>query len=243
MSEVQLLPLTIKATADITKHRMVKASGVHTGAGETAFGVARTSVDNGERFTADTYGVINVETGAAVTEFGLLESDASGRAVNRVAGSTVGVALKAATAAGQLIPVFFYPGTPINVVQPQIKLTAGTGGVTEGRAVTAAGVHATAGGTGNPGQKIVGFATKTVSANTEVAIQTGGEITASLAASQTIVAGDSLKTTADGRLVKCVFNSSTDWAVAIALEAVTTTANPAPIKVLITPTAAATVTA
>lgn len=243
MSTKDLLPLTLKATAAVSKHRFVTPAGAHTGAGAQCFGVSRMKAAAGEFFTVDTYGIALVETGAAVTQYSNVESDSTGRAIDRISGSICGVAMESASGAGKFIPVFVYPGTPISVPQPQIQLTAGTGGVIQGRAVTAAGVLATAGGTGNPGQKIVGFAVFSASDGDQVTVQTGGQITASLAASQTVAVGDSLKTTADGRLVKCTFSSSTDWAVAIALEAVTTTSNPADIKVLITPTAAVTVTA
>lgn len=118
-------PLMFKAfTAGgaISPSRIVRFSAADTvvqaaAATESMFGVnSDLSVANGERCEVMTDGIAWVEAGAAVTIGALITADSVGRGVaaapaagvnNRV----IGVALDAATAAGDLIRVLLSPGS------------------------------------------------------------------------------------------------------------------------------------
>lgn len=102
-------PITIVATAAITAQRFVTALGAPAGAGANIIGVAAMPAANGEPFTVDTLGVVTVESGAAVTAGGLVQADATARAIDRAAGAIVGRALDGAAAAGQNIRVLLIP--------------------------------------------------------------------------------------------------------------------------------------
>lgn len=118
-------PLMFKAFtagAAINPARIVRFSAADTviqaaAATESMFGVnSDLSVANGERCEVVTDGIAFVEAGAAVTIGALITADASGRGVaaapaagvnNRV----IGVALDAASAAGDFIRVLLSPGS------------------------------------------------------------------------------------------------------------------------------------
>lgn len=107
--DMGVCPITQIATAAITAQRFVTALGAVAGAGANALGVAAQPAAIAEPFTVDTLGVVSVEAGAAVTAGGLVQSDATGRAIDRVAGAIVGRALDGAAAAGQMIRVLLIP--------------------------------------------------------------------------------------------------------------------------------------
>lgn len=105
---LQTLPLTLTGT--VTGNRFVKYDGTQTGAGENSMGVARTSGVSGDVIPVDTDGTAVVEAGAAVTAGDTLKADSSGRGITwATSGAKIGVALQAATAAGQFIEVKLMP--------------------------------------------------------------------------------------------------------------------------------------
>lgn len=105
-----IVTLTIAATGTITAHRFVTPAGAQAGADANAIGVARSSAVSGDRLPVDSLGTATVESGAAVTLGATVKIDAQGRAIPWVtSGARVGIALEAATAAGQFIEVFLLP--------------------------------------------------------------------------------------------------------------------------------------
>lgn len=59
----------------------------------------------GQAATVGIFGVTNVTAGAAITAGAVVQSNTTGQAIPLAAGTALGVALQAATAAGELIPV------------------------------------------------------------------------------------------------------------------------------------------
>lgn len=103
---ISLLTLTLAAASAIVANRFVTPVGAQAGADANTLGVANTAAASGEKFPADVRGTTTVETGAAVAVGATLKSDASGRAITWItSGAKVGIALEAATAAGQFIEV------------------------------------------------------------------------------------------------------------------------------------------
>lgn len=101
-------PITIPASGVVNAHRFVGTNNAQAGAAANTLGVAA-YYGSDEDTTIDTLGVVSVEAGAAVTAGGLVESDASGRAINKAAGVAVARALDAAAAAGELIRCVLIP--------------------------------------------------------------------------------------------------------------------------------------
>ena len=105
-----LLTLSVVATGAITAARFVTPAGAVAGADANTLGVARSAAASGERFSVDAIGTAVVEAGAAVSANATVKSDASGRAITWASsGAKVGLALEAATAAGQMIEVLLMP--------------------------------------------------------------------------------------------------------------------------------------
>ncbi len=118
-------PLMFKAfTAGgaINPYRIVRLSAADTvvqaaAATEGLFGVnSDLAIVSGERVEVMTDGIAFVEAGAAVTISSLITADASGRGVTAAPGAgvnnrVIGVALDAASAAGDVIRVLLSPGS------------------------------------------------------------------------------------------------------------------------------------
>ncbi len=105
-----ILSLTILAAGVIVGDRFVTPGNVQAGAGANTLGVAKNSCASGERVAVDVLGTATLEVGAAVAAGATVASDASGRAITwATSGAKVGVALEAATAAGQVIEVLLIP--------------------------------------------------------------------------------------------------------------------------------------
>ena len=118
-------PLMFKAfTAGgaINPYRIVRLSAADTvvqaaAATEGIFGVnSDLTIVSGERVEVMTDGIAFVEAGAAVTISALITADASGRGVTAAPGAgvnnrVIGVALDAASAAGDVIRVLLSPGS------------------------------------------------------------------------------------------------------------------------------------
>lgn len=105
-----ILTLTVAATGTIAANRFITPAGAQAGADVNTLGVANTAAVSGDKIPADILGTTTVESGAAVTAGATVKSDASGRAINwATSGAKVGIALEAATAAGQFIEVLLIP--------------------------------------------------------------------------------------------------------------------------------------
>lgn len=101
-----LLPLALLLTATVAAHRFVSPAGAQVVADANSLGVSRTGDVAGTRIPVDCIGTASVEAGAAVAIGATVKSDASGRAITWVtSGARLGIALEAATAAGQFIEV------------------------------------------------------------------------------------------------------------------------------------------
>lgn len=107
---IALLPLTITASATLTADRFVTFAGAVPAADAYVLGVVRQAAVSGDKITVDVQGTAIVEAGAAITAGASLKVDSSGRVITWVtSGARVGIALQAATAAGQLIEVLLLP--------------------------------------------------------------------------------------------------------------------------------------
>lgn len=105
-----LLALPLTASGAVTAARFVDSTGAMIDtAGNAAMGVARSDAGDGEAFTCDTMGTAIVESGAAIAKGASLKSGADGRALTYDTGTKVGIALQAATAAGQMIETLLLP--------------------------------------------------------------------------------------------------------------------------------------
>lgn len=106
--EIPNLRFSLVAGADVARRRFVKpdsnGAGIQTVAGDAAIAVSGNDPKSGEVLElAD--GIVIVEAGAAVAAGASVQSDADGKAITLAAGTKIGTALTAATAAGQLISV------------------------------------------------------------------------------------------------------------------------------------------
>lgn len=105
-----VLALTKTLTGTVAANRFVTAAGAQAGADANTFGACRQGGGSGDVVTIDVIGTAIVEAGAAVAANATVKSDASGRAITwATSGAKVGLALEAATAAGQLIEVLLVP--------------------------------------------------------------------------------------------------------------------------------------
>lgn len=106
-----LLTLTVAAAGAIAANRFVTPAGAQAGADANTLGAARfAAAAAGDKIPVDVMGTAIVESGAAVTVNATVKSDASGRAIDWVtSGAKVGIALQAASAAGQMIEVLLIP--------------------------------------------------------------------------------------------------------------------------------------
>ena len=112
------------ASAAIVKNRFVKLTGAQTVgpisvSTQRALGVANVDISAGEAAAGKTtavhvLGIAFVEAGAAVAIEARVMPDTLGRAITAATATNIpcGVALKAAAAAGDLIPVLLTPGQP-----------------------------------------------------------------------------------------------------------------------------------
>lgn len=107
---ISLLALTVAAAGTIAENRFVTPAGAQAGADANTLGVCRQAAVVNDKVTVDVLGTAIVEAGAAVTLNATVKSDASGRAIDWItSGAKVGIALQAASAAGQMIEVLLVP--------------------------------------------------------------------------------------------------------------------------------------
>lgn len=110
MQNLSVLALTAALTGTVTANRFVTPAGAQAGADANTLGVCRQSGVSGDKATIDVLGTAQVEAGAAISAGATVKSDASGRAITwATSGAKVGIALEAATAAGQIIEVLLVP--------------------------------------------------------------------------------------------------------------------------------------
>ena len=104
---IALLTLTRTAAGAIAANRFVTPLGAQAGVDANVLGVSRVAAAAaGEKIPVDVIGTTTVEAGAAIAEGATLESDATGRAITwATAGGRVGIALEAASAAGEFIEI------------------------------------------------------------------------------------------------------------------------------------------
>ena len=107
---IPLLTLTVVAAGTIAAHRFVTAAGAQAGADANTLGVARTEAVAADKIPVDVLGTAIVESGAAIAAGATLETDASGRGITwATSGGKVGIALEAASGAGEFIEVLLLP--------------------------------------------------------------------------------------------------------------------------------------
>ena len=101
-ANISVLPATIPVVGEVQPHRFLGVNRAQAGAGANTYGVTA-AYGNDEPTTIDMLGVVSVETGGPVTADGLVESDASGRAINRTTGAIAARSLDSAAAAGEFV--------------------------------------------------------------------------------------------------------------------------------------------
>lgn len=104
-SFTQVLALTRVAAATLTADRFVTLGGAVPAAGDAGCGVLAFDAESGDLITVYVMGTAVVEAGAAIADGALVQTDATGLAITKAAGATLGRALKAAGAAGEKIEV------------------------------------------------------------------------------------------------------------------------------------------
>jgi hypothetical protein len=105
--------LTVSAilTGTVAADRFVSSALAQAGAGVNTYGVARTAGISGDVVPVMVLGTAIVEAGAAMSAGALVETDASGRAITKSTGVTVGRLApgESASAAGQFVEVILIP--------------------------------------------------------------------------------------------------------------------------------------
>lgn len=99
------LTLSWRASANLTANRFVSHAGGVPSANGATLGVARADCASGLMASVDILGTAIVETGGAITANATIGTDASGKAVAYSSGVKVGVAMQAASGAGEFIEV------------------------------------------------------------------------------------------------------------------------------------------
>lgn len=106
---VNTLTLGVTAAATITQYRAITAAGAVATAAGNSLGFATTDAASGDRVPVAVLGTAIASASAAIAVGAALEVAANGQVVTRSAGVTVGRALSAASAAGDLIEVLLIP--------------------------------------------------------------------------------------------------------------------------------------
>jgi hypothetical protein len=106
---IKILTVSVVAAAALAQNRAVTGAGALPAAGARILGFTDTTAAIGERVSVGAMGTTIVEAGAAFAVDAALEVDSLGRAITKSTGVTVGRALQAATAAGQLVEVLLIP--------------------------------------------------------------------------------------------------------------------------------------
>lgn len=96
--------ISMKATANLPKHRFISFTGGLCGSAQKGAGVSRHAADSGQIVAVITDQVPLVEVGTAVTKGAAVASDASGRVAPDSGGAIMGYALEAGSP-GDFIPI------------------------------------------------------------------------------------------------------------------------------------------
>lgn len=109
-NSISCLALAVTAAGTIAANRFVTPAGAQAGADANTLGVCRQAAVVNDKVTVDVLGTAVVEAGAAISAGATLKTDATGRAITwATSGAKVGLALEAATGAGQFIEVLLIP--------------------------------------------------------------------------------------------------------------------------------------
>lgn len=99
------LTSSARCTVAVPARRFISPIGGLPTAGGQTLGVTVANFDIGDYASAEALGVLIVEAGMAVAVGARVETDATGRAVTKAAGQDQGLAITAATAAGEMIRI------------------------------------------------------------------------------------------------------------------------------------------
>lgn len=97
--------MSLKATADVVKHRFAGFGGAYPTAGTKALGVFQADTDNGEMAPVDPLGILLIESGGAISAEAEVEAGTDGVAVTLSTGVSNGFALDEAAGAGEIIRI------------------------------------------------------------------------------------------------------------------------------------------
>lgn len=100
-----VLTMSVQAVTDLQARRFVGLDGKTCGDGAKALGVVEVDTEAENMAPANVLGAILVEAGAAIAAGTEVQSDAAGRAIAKASGLANGIALDAATAAGDVIRI------------------------------------------------------------------------------------------------------------------------------------------
>jgi len=108
-NKVQLLTLSIAATADFNEYLAVSQAGTLAAAGAKMFGLATTNGEINVQLAVDVLGTSVAIAGAAIAKDADLEVGVNGKLVTQAAGITVARAVQAAAANGDQLEVLLLP--------------------------------------------------------------------------------------------------------------------------------------
>lgn len=100
-----VLTTSVVALVDLPRHVFAGLAGGLCAAGAKSLGTVAADTGAGNVAPIDVLGICLATAGAAVAAGAEVESDASGRAVTLASGKSNGIALDAATAAGDVIRI------------------------------------------------------------------------------------------------------------------------------------------
>ncbi|MDT7934400.1 MAG: DUF2190 family protein [Sphingomonadaceae bacterium] len=205
-----VLPITLKASGVVTKFRFVTPAGAQVSALNTpSIGVSKYDAATGTNFAATVLGTARVEAGGAVNVGDSVGADTSGRAIVANGILIQGIALQAASAAGQLIEVFLMHQRERGSFR---VVTAGAGGHTAGAFVAFDATTQSA-----AGAACLGIALATVAAGQPSVVQLSG-VGQALAGTGGLALGGPVKSAADG---SAIAQGGTGVIAAYALAAIT----------------------
>lgn len=106
---IPILTLSVVAAAALSEHQAIGYDGNVATAAATMQGLAQTDAASGEQVAVDVQGTGIAIAGAAIAVGADLEVGAAGKLVTKAAGVSVGRALQAAGADGDLIEIMLLP--------------------------------------------------------------------------------------------------------------------------------------
>lgn len=112
MQKIQLLTLSLVASAPIVAERFVTAAGEPADLGGNAIGLSESDAAVGELFPAIALGTGIATAGGAFALGDYVQVGADGKAVKQTSGIAVAVALQPANADGDRVEVFLLANAP-----------------------------------------------------------------------------------------------------------------------------------